>query len=401
MADSSHSAESKVTHMDKEKNNTFSHKLRCAALFIVIASVAQLIFALLFTAQGLFAIYPTVLRMKSEKISQDNVFPEYFDVRSEFSHKGLYILGADTGVSASYDVIIDYLRFLKQSAEVSVLSLNISKYDAGKINDCLLAENPEEREKGIKFFRSSKNYSEEFCTFVRSLCQINDRLTPQRKISVASNKVPDLFSKTVSEIQNDIISALSTDPVLVGSYTCRTVDEFLAYVKANEVTFREFLGNEKFEELLVLDEHNKLGDYEEWAYSSIVSEYCADNTVLSVCEPNMIRDGSPLFAYISQSDIECTPVQIKYSKCQTLDKKKETVSLSDISVPFTSENDIFFVSAKKAESFISYYRKIANPSAIPSREKIANALSVFSTDSFFIVCNSDAVSYTKGEIVNG
>ena len=380
-----------------ERKSSVSHGLRSAAIFITIALLCQLLFVFLFTPNGLSVIYPTILRVSSEKIESDASFAEYYDVKDDYSSGDIFFLGADLGVGESYTVIIDYLRFLKQNADVCILALDISDYKAGLINDCIFSEGEAAYMENIAALRSVGGDTDDFYDFVRALYNINSTLTPKRKINVVSNKINGLYRDTVSRLKDNVMFNHTGDVVINKTLNISDPAELISYIKENEQAFREYMDEEMFDSYMTIAEHMEADDYDEWQYAEKLGKLYSGVPMLWVCSRELIDAGSKFYGYVDEFEAEYRAVQIRYSKCTRVNIDKTTSELDEISIPFAFENEIFFVFGGKTRAFLDYYRRIANPFENEKKSGIASALDDFATNDFFIVCRSGPAEYGAAE----
>ena len=374
-----------------------SSRIRSASLFIAAAAVLQFLCVMLFTPQGLSVLYPAVLRFSSEKVAFDGAFTEYYDIRDEFSDSDVFIVGADTGVSATYEAILDYIRFLKQTADISVIAIDTSTYKEDAINLCIASENEAQFQENMKKLRDIGRDTKEFYNFVRELYNINSALTPQRKLRLVSDNVPTLERSTVKRMDDRILSDWPKDSTVSKVFGMKDPEELIVYMRSNEAIFREYLGDEKYEEFMEIGRHAEAGDYVQWQLSGKLDELYSGEKMLVICPAAFLDASDPLGGYLSEKAYSVRSVQIRYSSCESLSSDGTSAPVDDISLPFTSENEVRFVSGKSVSGFLGYYEKVANPFAKEDRASLGAALENFSTENFFVICNSGASSYAEVE----
>ena len=117
--------------------------------------------------------------------------------------------------------------------------------------------------------------------------------------------------------------------------------------------------------------------------------------MLVICPAALLDASDPLGVYLSEKDYSVRSVQIRYSSCESLSSDGTAAPVDDITLPFTSENEVRFVSGKSVSGFLGYYGKVANPFAKDDRTDLGAALENFSTENFFVICNSGASSYAE------
>ena len=366
-----------------------SSRIRSASLFIAAAAVLQFLCVMLFTPQGLSVLYPAVLRFSSEKVAFDGAFTEYYDIRDEFSDSDVFIVGADTGVSATYEAILDYIRFLKQTADISVIAIDTSTYKEDAINLCIASENEAQFQDNMKKLRDIGRDTKEFYNFVRELYNINSALTPQRKLRLT------LERSTVKRMDDRILSDWPKDSTVSKVFGMKDPEELIVYMRSNEAIFREYLGDEKYEEFMEIGRHAEAGDYVQWQLSGKLDELYSGEKMLVICPAAFLDASDPLGGYLSEKAYSVRSVQIRYSSCESLSSDGTSAPVDDISLPFTSENEVRFVSGKSVSGFLGYYEKVANPFAKEDRASLGAALENFSTENFFVICNSGASSYAE------
>ena len=371
--------------------------LKKTALFVIAALLIQLVFVLFLTPQGLSRVYPLAVRIHSEEIELDNSFVEYYDLRSAFADRDIYVLGVDTSVSGSYTVILDYLRFVKKTFDVDTVMLPISKSTAEAVNKVIVTETPAELDTSIAELVKTGTYTEQFVEFVRNLRLFNNTLTPKRKITVAGGTIESLTSATVTRMTNTVLSEWTKNsPAEIYDIISKSnADDFFDYFNANADIFREFLGENEFGYYKEIDEHRKAGDYSEWRALQRLEGF-PESRIFCVFSNTVVTP--KLDALIEASGRTSCRVQTLYSDSMTLDKRREPTPAEGPSLPIVSSEPTYrFVSASGMEGFLKYYRFIANPTGNEDRREIASFYDNYTTPYFFVVCNSPAVTYASAE----
>ncbi len=84
--------------------------------------------------------------------------------------------------------------------------------------------------------------------------------------------------------------------------------------------------------------------------------------MLVICPVEFLDLSDPLCGYLSEKTYSVRSVQIRYSSCESLSSDGTTAPVDDITLPFTSENEVRFVSGKSVSGFFGYYGKWQIPS---------------------------------------
>jgi len=362
--------------------------IRSASLFVAVAFVVQFIFVLLFTSEGLSYIYPLYAGLKSEKIEEDNSFAEYYDLKSEFADKNVFLIGADVGVSKSYDVVLDYLRFVKKTFDVESVILPVGTNTAKKINEIISAES-DSYTSLISALESSGLYTVEFVNFVRDLYKLNGTLSPKRKLTVEGYTVDSVSSVSVTKMTNIILSKWnnSFSRELYDIISKTKTEDFFSYFDSMKEEYYEFLGDETFNEFVEVENHWRNGDYTEWKFVSKIEKYLESKVLILVPDSTVT---SSLSEKLDETESKWCAVKIMYSDCKTLSKNKEVVDREDTVFPFVSSSTFSFVSSKATEPFFERYERIVTENDKTSIDETV-------CRNFFIVSSSDASSYKSAE----
>ena len=264
-------------------------------LFVIITVVVQLAALLFMTPQGLAAVYPYILHMKSEEINTgDANIGEYFSLHNDVENAGLVILSVDTGIKDSYTLAADYLRFLVRFTDVSDVAMYIQQMRLSDISSAVVSGDYVGFEKACDKQRDLKALSDQIYSFAGSVYAINSRLAPDKKISMVGIKGQSGLS--------DIISTLTADLYIIpgGSngehmeiLEAKTSEEYVTLFRKHEAKLREILGN-KFDnhaERCVYAEENAIE--ENFALRNL-SRYApaGEGTVFAVLPEHLLGDDS-------------------------------------------------------------------------------------------------------------
>lgn len=276
--------------MEPKKSHA-SRGLRTAALFIALAFVLQLIFVMFLTPQGLYRVYPYVVRLKSERVRSDASFAEYYDLRTAFADGEIYLLGTDMGVAESYFVILDYIRFLKKSFDIETVALPVTPYVAGIINEYISAQAGDDLEAAEEKLYQTGVRSNEYYDFIKNLRSYNETLSPQRKLNIAG-----IYTETIeNDIINDFVNKVISNWTDAGEVLSRAIsisksDEFFDYFDEHTAEFERFLSEAEFSRYSEARNLYREGVYDDWkAYDKIST--LGDGKVLCVLSNERIAQG--------------------------------------------------------------------------------------------------------------
>ena len=381
--------------MEPKKSHA-SRGLRTAALFIALAFVLQLIFVMFLTPQGLYHVYPYVVRLKSERVRSDASFAEYYDLRTAFADGEMFLLGTDMGIAESYFVILDYIRFLKKSFDIETVALPVTPYVAEIINEYISAQAGDDLESAEEKLYQTGVRSNEYYDFIKNLRSYNETLSPQRKLNIAGIYTETIENDIINDFVNKVISNWTdAGEVLSRAISISKADEFFDYFDGHTAEFERFLSEAEFSRYSEARNLYREGVYDDWkAYDKIST--LGDGKVLCVLSNERIAPRSKLYGYLDSCGKTYYAVQTKYSGCESAVANGKKVEVNDIDLPFSSEMSVRFVSGGETASFLDFYRYVANPSSSPEKEETASALDRFATQNYFIVSDSPAVSYDTG-----
>ena len=361
-----------------------SSHLAHAALFVAAAIVIQALACVFLTKEGLTAVYTVKVRLDAERIEHDYLFEEYYDLREEYEGCDMFFLGADTTVADSYTVILDFLSFANRNFGVKTLGLNVLKGTAARINACLETADDVTLEEQIADLRGSGNFTEEFISFVRSLSVFNRTMPHGGGITVVSVFLDTPSRASFDKLRNDLKS-FST-PVVRDSLSYNSIDKFFEHFHANAEAYREFLGDEEFENFLKVDEHRLAGDYDEWKIASQLEEVVSSPAVI-VVPRGVVGEKSPLRKYASDMGAKAAYLCVNYVSCKGREKGEE-VEVTNLTLPSELDRGIYIVTKKRIGAFLDAYRFITDPTTGGEASPVLTP-----TEDFFIVVGSAAVKY--------
>ncbi len=158
--------------------------LRKIALFLLICLLLQ--GGICFAVSEPFSawLYRADARLHAERISlDDGGVLEYYFMREALADAQLIAVGCDSGVSGTAVLLLDLLEFIKQSAEVSLLVVDLDEDIVRRLN--ILLSNDGEFSADV--LASVSGATNETLQFFAGLAELNDRLPPSRKISLLSS----------------------------------------------------------------------------------------------------------------------------------------------------------------------------------------------------------------------
>ncbi|MGN1409467.1 MAG: hypothetical protein ACI4XJ_04740 [Eubacteriales bacterium] len=177
-------------------SKTFRRIICFAAAVIVIQSIALLFL----TPGGIELLYPIHVRASAEKIRPDsNTYAVYYDMRQTASEADVIVVGIDSNVDTTYDMLGHFTRFVKQYNNISNVILDLNDTQATLV-DFLFRQSKE-----IKFnaflerLENGTGMSKSCCGYLSELFFVNSTMSPQKKFSVISyneSNTPDVFGET-------------------------------------------------------------------------------------------------------------------------------------------------------------------------------------------------------------
>lgn len=222
-------------------------KIQCLCIFILCAALIQGVVIIAFTHIGEDLIYPFVRRMFAEKIDiTDNSYAEYYNIRDYVKQSNIIIIGADGRISGTYNVISDFLKFVKQNININIVALEIKAAEGEIITDCILSQDDIQFLEQIKRLENYEGMSIELIPFVESLYKINRIMPPDRKITVAGldsasssdDKFFESLNLAVQNTEKNILAVVRSERLAYGA-------EFrsLALEKLPDVLMTEIIYN--------------------------------------------------------------------------------------------------------------------------------------------------------------
>lgn len=171
------------------------NRIRVIAGFAAAAVMLQGLALLFLTPAGIEKIFPLAARLCSEKIEPDsNTYAVYYDMRVNISDADLVVVGADSAVAESFDMLGHFTRFLKQYNNFSEVLVDFNrageKLASGMIN--------EKRESifynRLDAMKKQVRLSEDYCEYISELFVVNSTVAPVRKFDI------DSYSSGVSDL---------------------------------------------------------------------------------------------------------------------------------------------------------------------------------------------------------
>ena len=157
--------------------------LRKIALFLIICLLLQ--GGICFAVSERFAawLYRADARLHAERISlDDGGVLEYYFMREALADVQFIAVGCDSGVSGTAALLLDLLEFIKQSAEVCLLVVDLDEEIVQHLN--ILLSNDGEFSADV--LASVLGATDETLKFFTGLAELNNRFPPSRKISLLS-----------------------------------------------------------------------------------------------------------------------------------------------------------------------------------------------------------------------
>jgi hypothetical protein len=146
---------------------------KSVCIFLAAAALLQCAFLLFLSPDGIKLFHPLAIRVVSEKVNtKDNIFPEYYSLRSAIQDASAYYIAFDETVHGIYGAVFDYLRFLQRDAGVNRVVLDVSTDDAAKVEACLTAADYAAFEETLALL----DKDEEFKSFISLLYEFNASL---------------------------------------------------------------------------------------------------------------------------------------------------------------------------------------------------------------------------------
>lgn len=151
---------------------------RRALILLAGSAAAALILICLFTDIGTYTLFRIGVAMDAEEIdTADNAHLAYYDVKASLNDTDSYRIFLDESVNGSYEAALDFLKFLKQNTDVSLLCADMTDID--KINGYLESGDPNLLlDAGISGARN---------TFLQKLYLYNQMLPPKKRVTVTDD----------------------------------------------------------------------------------------------------------------------------------------------------------------------------------------------------------------------
>lgn len=383
-----------------DKKKRFSKKfIRGVVVFVIITVVVQLAALAFMTPQGLAAVYPYILHMKSEEINTgDANIGEYFSLHNDVENAGLVILSVDTNVKDSYTLAADYLRFLVRFTDVSRVALYTQQMRLKGMSDAAVAGDYIGFEKACDKQRELKSLSDQIYSFVGSVYTMNSRLAPDNKIGIVGIKGNSRLSDIVSYLTADLyITPGGSNGEHMEILEAKTNEEYAALFRKHEAKLREILGN-KFDghaERCVYVEENAIE--ENFALRNL-SRYApaGEGTVFAVMPERFAGEDSVFVKKAEQIYGKVVVAKTLYYDCVTLDEKKSEVQRNDGDYPDFFKG-IRIAEAKKLEGFRDYYKKAVNSFSNDKLEERMSVIGYAGEETFFIISGSGPITYNEDQ----
>ena len=377
-------------------------KIRVICLFVLFALIAQTMFIFAFTTRGLDMIYPLVRRFTSESVEiADNSYVEYYNVTADVSEAEIIVIGADKGISQTYFVLSDFLRYIKRNVNVSAVALEIGEAETVIINDCIYAADDVEFNRKIVKLEGLDGMSMEYMSFVEALYKINRTMPPDKKLTVYGIGL-DSSAEIICESVDEAIKHLYAD--LGGSYKyylkSRMIDEFVDYFYTDAPSKTEIFGELYDQIKQICDEYDvqrKMGRNTDASLHRLLG-IAADKSggrLLTVVDSDRLAYGAEFRNLLEtgiNNSLKVLMTELRYNNCfyNETAENGETVEKNDLYFPvFTDDVAVHLVRKKAMAGFTDYYTSVT---------KKTNEENDREFEFYLVISNSDGMTpYVAGE----
>lgn len=162
-------------------------RLRLIVGFAAAAVLLQGLALLFLTPGGVEAMYPFSVRLHSEKIDPDsNTYAVYYNTRVEVADADLVVMGIDSAVAESYDLLGHFTRFLKQYNNFSHVFLDFDRVSK-KLASGIINETRERTfYSKLSALQNQIGLSSDYCDYLAELFVVNTTMAPARKFDLDS-----------------------------------------------------------------------------------------------------------------------------------------------------------------------------------------------------------------------
>lgn len=344
-------------------------KIKAVCIFILCAAFIQGTAIIAFTHKGENIVYPLIRRIFAEKINiENNSYVEYYNIREYVNGSDVIIVGSDGRVGQSYAVLSDFLKYIKQNVNITLVALEIGDAETVIINDCIYSQNDTEFSEKISALEGLDGMSSEFISFVESLYRINRVMSPDRKITAVGIGL-DSTSSAICDVLDELLKPLYSE--LKGNYKAfvktDNIDGFVDYFYENGYSKIEIFGDtyEKVKEICDgYDTQRKLGkNTDEKLFQSLsqVAREGIEDKIFAVVLPERLEFGADLRTLVTDVMSKSKNVlmtEIKYSSCGYFENGESNV-LNTISFPtLTKDFKVYLIRKSVLEKVTGYYKSV-------------------------------------------
>lgn len=154
-----------------------------AALFLLICLLLQGGLVLFFSEPTAAFLYAADARLHADRVEVDDAgVLEYYDMREAVTGADVIVVGCDGGVTGTSELVLDLLTFIKRSANVRRIVLDLPEYEIDLLNAYLDGEDllPEDVLAGLPGVTS------ETLALVIGICAMNNLFPPVRRMTLAA-----------------------------------------------------------------------------------------------------------------------------------------------------------------------------------------------------------------------
>jgi hypothetical protein len=136
----------------------------------------MIVSVLIFTSIGMSVLFKLGVRINTVEVDTgDTAHLEYYEVRQYIKDTGSYRIFIDGSIPESYEAVLDFLKFVKQNADIGTIRLERGNPDI--LNAYL--------ESGDSALLPESGLDETKLVFIRAVYSYNMKLPPQKRVSFA------------------------------------------------------------------------------------------------------------------------------------------------------------------------------------------------------------------------